>query len=112
MRSRHFSVSDRAARRVGIGVLNGIGVAVTMLCLATACTRTEEESAQTVEYYRAHSEERRALVQACANDPARARNRPACINARAAEARESIGSLKDLPPMGLTPDGAKKGDAR
>jgi hypothetical protein len=103
---------DRAERKVGIVTLNGICVAVTMLFLATACTKTEEESAQTVDYYRAHSEERRALVLACANDPARARNRPACINARAAEARESIGSLKDLPPMGLTPDSGKKGDAR
>ena len=112
MRSRQLPVPDRAARRIGIAAINSIGVAVALLCLANACTKTEEESAQTVQYYRAHSDERHALVQDCANDPARARNRPACINARAAEARESIGSLKDLPPMGLIPDSGKKGDAR
>lgn len=95
--------------------LNSICTAAAILCLATACTK--QEKAQTVDYYRAHPEERRALVQDCANDPARARDRPACINAKAAEFRESMGSVQDLPPMGLVPDGdkaekAKSGDAR
>ncbi len=91
--------------------MNGICAAAAVLCLTTACTKPQEE-AQTVDYYRAHPEERRALVQDCANDPARARTRPACINAKAAELRESLGSVQDLPPMGLIPDGDKSGDAK
>ena len=92
--------------------LNTVCVGVVILCLLTACTRSDEESAQTVEYYRAHAAERQALVKVCANDPARARKRPECINAMAAEAREDIGSVSELPPMGLLPERKKTGDAR
>ncbi len=92
--------------------LNTACVGAAILCVLAACTKPEEESAQTVDYYRAHAAERQALVKACANDPARARQRPACINAMTAEAREGIGSVSELPPMGLLPEGKKTGDAR
>jgi hypothetical protein len=92
--------------------LNTACVGAAILCLLSACTKPEDEAAQTVDYYRAHTAERQALVKACANDPARARQRPACINAMAAEAREGIGSVSELPPMGLLPEGKKTGDAR
>ena len=82
------------------------------LGLASACTRSTEDPGRTVEYYRAHAAERQAMVRACADDPARTQQRADCINARAAEAKESIGSLQDLPPMGLTPHDKKTGDAR
>jgi len=44
------------------------------------------------------------MVRACADNPARARRTPDCINARAAEMAESIGSVQDLPPMLNGPD--------
>ena len=90
-----------------------ICIAMVTLCLLAACTKSEEPPAHTVEYYRAHAQERQAMVKSCANDPARARGDGECINALAAEERESIGSLSELPPMGLTPEGNKKpGDDR
>jgi hypothetical protein len=92
--------------------LNPVGVAVTMLCLIAACTKLEEKSAQTVDYYRAHPQERQALVKSCTNDPARASRDAECINALAAEERESIGSQDKLPPMGLVPEGKKPGGVR
>lgn len=70
------------------------------------CAKDPLDSAQTVDYYRAHGKERQALLATCANDPGRLSNKPACINAQQAELREGIGSFKDLPPMGLSGTGA------
>jgi hypothetical protein len=65
-----------------------------------------QPSAPTVSYYRAHAEERRARVAQCADDPGRARNDPACINALAAERADGIGSYRNLPPLHLPPPSA------
>ena len=92
--------------------LKPICVAAATLCLLVACTKSEEQPAHTVDYYRAHAQERQAMVTSCANDPARARGDGECINSMAAEERESIGSLDKLPPMGLIPESKKPGDAR
>src|SRR5262245_4110259 len=57
----------------------------------------------TVEYFRAHKEERVEQLARCTNDKARLNGEPACVNAREAERIESVGSLRDLPGVGLAP---------
>ena len=75
----------------------------TVLSLVTALAACEPTppAAPTVAYYRAHTIERRHMVRACANDPAKARGRADCTNALEADAIESLGSLRELPPMKL-----------
>ena len=75
------------------------GVNVILVCLVSACAPRNSEF--TVDYYRAHADERRKKVEQCANDPGALRDDPLCVNAREAEAMESIGSLRSLPPIGL-----------
>lgn len=67
---------------------------------------------QTVEFYRANAEARQAKVAECANDPGALDKTPDCVNARQAAALEDVGSLRDLPPMGLSPDAAQKKNER
>lgn len=76
-------------------------VAVIVTALVGCARDSADESGQTVAYYRAHSAERVEMVRACANDPGRLQKTRACVNARAAERQAGIGSLRDLPPMGL-----------
>ena len=70
-----------------------------MLGLA-ACAR-EPEPAPTVDWFRAHQKERQATVEECANNPGELAATPRCVNALDAEGKESVGSLRDLPPMNL-----------
>lgn len=77
---------------------------------AAACAPAPEPTHQTVEHYRANREAREAKVAECANDPGGLRNTPDCINAKQAAAIEDIGSLQDLPPMGLLKDGEEGPD--
>ena len=62
-----------------------------------------QETAPTVEYFRTHEDERKAQLHHCSDEAARAQADPFCINAREAERLESIGHLRDLPPVGLPP---------
>jgi hypothetical protein len=71
-----------------------------MLTLA-ACTQSPDPMGHTVDYYRAHRAEREAAVAKCANDPGSLRDSPACVDAREAARLEDMGSLRNLPPMGL-----------
>jgi hypothetical protein len=66
-----------------------------------ACARSGSDSAFTVDYYRSHASEREATVRACENDSGELRDAPRCVNAREAARLEGVGSLKQLPPMGL-----------
>lgn len=68
--------------------------------MAAGCVR---QPAPTVEYFRAHQDERVAQLARCANEAARSKGDPACVNAREAERLESIGTLRDMPPIGLKP---------
>lgn len=71
------------------------------------CSR--ESAAHTVDWYLAHTADRRALVGRCENDPGTLGRTPACVNAMAAAAQAGIGSLRDLPPMGLVQGEGKRG---
>lgn len=69
-----------------------------LVTLAACAPRTSQ---YTVDYYRAHSDERKETLTECANDPGELKDDPLCINARQADVMEGIGSLRRLPPMGL-----------
>jgi len=60
-----------------------------------------QESAPTVEYFRAHQQERMAQLARCANDPGSLKDSPMCVNAQQAADLERHDSLRDLPSMGL-----------
>lgn len=78
-----------------------LGIVVTIG--SAACAPSPEPAYQTVEYYRANLEARQARVAECAKDPAVLGKTPDCVNAKRAEELESIGSVRDLPPMQLDP---------
>ena len=79
-----------------------LSACVVLTCAVPGCSGSPEDTAQTVAYYRAHPKDRQALLARCANDPGRLGNKPACINATQAENLEGIGSMRSLPPMGLS----------
>jgi hypothetical protein len=74
---------------------------VVTLSAVTACAPAPKQAQHTVDYYRSHAALRGEMLKQCANDPGDKGRTPDCINARAAENIEGIGSLKSLPPMGL-----------
>jgi len=74
---------------------------VVTLSAVTACAPAPKQAQHTVDYYRSHAALRGEMLGQCANDPGDKGRAPDCINARAAENIEGIGSLKSLPPMGL-----------
>ena len=67
----------------------------------TACAPVPKRAQYTVDYYRSHAALRQEVLKRCANDPGDEGRAPDCINARAAERIEGIGSLRSLPPMRL-----------
>ena len=76
-------------------------IMLAVLALA-ACNRTPGGGGTlTVDYYRAHAAERAAMLRTCENDPGDLRDSPNCVNAREAARVEDVGSLRNLPPMGL-----------
>ena len=78
------------------------GLPVFVALALCGCAKAPEP-ALTVSYYRAHAEERHAMVERCAEDPGTLGGKPNCVNATRAAALEDIGSFSKLPPMGLTP---------
>lgn len=81
-----------------------LGIVVTVT--SAACTPSPDPPHRTVEYYRDHAAEREAKLAECANDPGALGKTPDCVNARTAGQQVDIGSLRDLPPMGLPTDSA------
>lgn len=59
-------------------------------------------------YYRGHSELREAKLRACSDNPGELGSTPNCVNAGRAGELESIGSLRKLPPMGLSTEHTAK----
>jgi hypothetical protein len=81
--------------------VNTVQVSVWVLPIVAVLAGCVEKAAPTVEYYRSHADERQAQLSGCANDPGSSANDAACVNAREAERLESIGSLRNLPSLGL-----------
>jgi hypothetical protein len=74
---------------------------VVTLSTVTACAPAPKHAQYTVDYYRSHAALRREVLERCTNDPGDEGHTPDCVNARAAESIEGIGSLKSLPQVGL-----------
>ncbi len=74
---------------------------VVTLSAVTACAPVPNRAQHSVAYYRAHPAALKAMLSRCTNDPGGIGPTPECVNARAAELDEGIGSLRSLPPMGL-----------
>lgn len=79
-------------------------IAATAILGAVACTQDPNVARHTVEDYRTNDELRKEVFAQCVNDPGALGKSADCINAREAERLESIGSLRDLPPLGLDPN--------
>jgi hypothetical protein len=77
-----------------------LGIVVTVT--SAACTPSPKAPHRTVNYYRDHDAERTEMLAACANDPGALAKTPDCVNARVAGSEADIGSLRELPPMGLS----------
>ncbi len=77
-----------------------------------ACSREPPRASHTVAWYLGHRAERTATVGRCSNDPGTLGKTPDCVNALAAAARADIGSLRDLPPIGLMSGKAKAPPSR
>ena len=102
VRIRTHTVNQPACSRIALSLL--------LTCAAlTSCSR--ESAAHTVAWYLAHTADRRAMVGRCENDPGTLGKTPACVNAMAAAAQAGIGSLRDLPPMGLVEGEGKRRDS-
>lgn len=99
----------RRFRHGAHGVRLFFGIAVTIS--SAACAPSPDQH-RTVEFYRANAEARQTKVAECANDPGALGKTPDCVNARQAAAIEDVGSLRDLPPMGLSPGTAQKDGKR
>ncbi len=68
-----------------------------------ACTPEANTARYTVAEYRANAILRRDIFEKCVNDPGTLGQSADCVNAREAERLESLGSLRDQPPLGLRP---------
>jgi hypothetical protein len=75
-----------------------IGSIAVLALWQAACV---PKPAPTVDYYRAHAQEREAQMKRCANDPGSIGSSPACTNALQANELEKPDSIRTLPPMGL-----------
>ena len=75
---------------------------VVTLSAVTACAPVPNRAQHSVDYYRAHPAALKVMLTRCTNDPGHLAHTPDCVNARAAARIEGIGSLRSLPPMGLS----------
>jgi hypothetical protein len=77
-----------------------LGLVVTILS-TVSCAPAPDRAAHTVEEYGQNAQLRESEMRRCANDPGTLGTSPDCINAREAERRAGVGSLRTLPPLKL-----------
>jgi hypothetical protein len=77
-----------------------LGLVVTILS-TVSCAPAPDRAAHTVEEYGQDGQLRATEMRRCANDPGTLGTSPDCINAREAERRAGVGSLRTLPPLKL-----------
>jgi hypothetical protein len=105
---KHTQQSIQRIRHGAHGVRLYLGIVVAIS--TAACAPSPNPSHQTVDYYRANTDARKAKLVECENDPGALGQTPDCINAhRAARLEERPKSFRDLPPMGLLEDAKKSG---
>lgn len=83
-----------------MNILNRSAMLTITALLGAGCV---QEPAPTVEHFRTHPDERAVQIGRCTNEKGQLQDTPVCVNAREAERLESLGRLRDLPPLGLTP---------
>lgn len=74
---------SRAAMMLLAGLLAAAGFAIS------GCSPAEPT--KTVDYYKAHPDERKAKLKECANNPGEKASEPNCVNAEQAEAGSALG---------------------
>ena len=74
---------------------------VVMTIGAVACAPAPDHAHHTVEEYRRNRELRQQEFERCTNDPGSFSNSPDCVNVSEAERIESVGSLRNMPPLQL-----------
>jgi hypothetical protein len=67
------------------------------------CSPEPPKAEFTVDEYLANPAAMNAKLKECANNPGDLRDDPDCTNVKAAAERQGVGSLRDLPPLGLEP---------
>ena len=77
-----------------------LGLVVTLLC-AVGCTPAPDRTTHTVMDYRNNPTLRKTELAHCSVNPGSVPKEPDCVNAREAERLESLGSLRELPPLEL-----------
>lgn len=75
---------------------------VVTLSAVTACAPVPNRAQHSVAYYRTHPAHLKEMLSRCTNDPGGLGRTADCVNARLAARIEGIGSLRSLPPMGLS----------
>ena len=93
-------MEKRRIRHGGLCVRACLGIVVTVT--SAACVPSPEAPHHTVDYYRNHPAERTEMMAGCAKDPGVLAKTPNCVNARVAASQADTGSLRELPPMGLS----------
>jgi hypothetical protein len=78
-------------------------VLVAMVGGLAGCSPEAPQARYTVDEYLANPAAMDAKLKECANNPGDLGSDPDCVNVRAAAERKDIGSLRDLPPLGLNP---------
>ena len=73
-----------------------------------SCTREPQTARHTVAEYRANADWRREEIALCANNPGSLGRSADCVNAREADRLEGIGTVRGLPPVGLSSSASKK----
>ena len=89
----------------------GTAVAIVVAMIATlgivCCTREPPTAEHTVAEYGSNADLRREQFARCTNDPGTLGKTPDCVNAREAQRLEDMGSVRELPPVGLPPPSKK-----
>jgi hypothetical protein len=84
-----------------------VTVAIAVIALS-GCFPEPQTARYTVDEYVANPDAMDAKLKECANNPGDFRDDPDCVNVKAAAERRGIGSLRDLPPLGLNPPPGRK----
>lgn len=76
----------------------------TVVTLGTAACAPAPNPPHPVSWYREHAVEREAQLRQCQENPGELLSTPACVNVTTAEKAQSMGSLRELPSLGLKSD--------
>lgn len=83
-------------------------IALAIALFGFGCSQEPPKARYTVDQYLANPAAMDARLKECADSPGDLRDDPDCVNANAAAERQGVGSLRDLPPLGLVPSEKKE----